>query len=280
MGRSQESVTCRTPPKKVATRLTSGLRKYQKIFSLAHDRDVNESDTVVIITDFLSEVLGFKKYTEITTEFSIRGTYCDLAVKIAGKVQYLIEAKAVGITLKENHIRQAINYASQHGVEWVILTNGASWKAYRLRFEQPIQTDTVFNLDLLSASSRDSEVIKHLYLLTREGIARSAIEDFQQQKDACSPFLVGSLLLTPPVLSVIRRELRRISPAAKIDEAEIHSVLKEDVLKREVVEGEQAQSAAARIKRAAARSLRKRATKDTPQDELPSSSSTPAGSPK
>ena len=254
-------------PSKVATRISTGLRKYQKIFSLAHDRDINESDTVVIITDFLSEVLGFQKYTEITTEFSIRGTYCDLAVKIGGNVQYLIEAKAIGITLKEAHLRQAVAYASQHGVEWVILTNGASWQVYRMRFEKPVQSDLVFTLDLLTASLRDNEMTERLFLLTREGIARSAIEDFQQQKDACNSFLVGTVLLTQPVLSVLRRELRRISPAAKIDEAEIASVLKDDVLKREVVEGEQAQSARARVKRAAGRQLRKRATVKKPEEE-------------
>ena len=56
-----------TIPKRVSDRLTVGLRKYQKIFASARDRDVNESDTVVIIADFLSEVLGFDKYAEITT---------------------------------------------------------------------------------------------------------------------------------------------------------------------------------------------------------------------
>lgn len=49
-------------------------------FPLHHDtRDVNESDTCVIISDFLADVLGYDKYGEVTTEFAIRSiTIADL----------------------------------------------------------------------------------------------------------------------------------------------------------------------------------------------------------
>ena len=162
-------------PKRASARISSGLRKFQKILKAAHARDVNESDTVVIITDFLSEVLGFQKYQEITTEFAIRGTYCDLAVKIGGTVRYLIEAKAIGVALKEKHLKQAVDYAANQGVEWLVLTNAVSWKVYRMVFEQPIRHELVFDLDLLSVSPRDSEVIERLFLLTKEGVSKSAI---------------------------------------------------------------------------------------------------------
>jgi len=45
----------------------------------------------VIATDFLADVLGYDKYGEITTEFSVRSTFCDLAVKVQGELAYLIE---------------------------------------------------------------------------------------------------------------------------------------------------------------------------------------------
>ncbi len=128
-----------TVPARVRDRITAGLKKYPKILEGARDRDVNESDTVVIVNDFLSEVLGFDKYAEITREFSIRGTFCDLAVKVDGKVLYLIEVKAIGLPLKEGHLRQAIGYAASNGVQWVVLTNGAVWNVYRMRFEQPVR---------------------------------------------------------------------------------------------------------------------------------------------
>ena len=76
-------------PKKVSERFIKKTNKFQKVLKNASDRDVNEADTVTIISDILYEVFGFDKYSEITSEFAIRGTYCDLAVKIKDDVKYL-----------------------------------------------------------------------------------------------------------------------------------------------------------------------------------------------
>lgn len=248
-------------PKRVASRISSGLRRYQKVFQAARDRDVNESDTVVIIADFLSEVCGYDKYSELTTEFAIRGTYCDLAVKVGGKVAFLIEVKAIGVSLKESHLRQAVNYASQHGVEWVVLTNGAVWNVYRLRFEKPVAHEQVFSLDILASSSRNRETIECLFTLSKEGLSKSAIETLQEHKKALNPVLVAAVLQSDPVVNVLRRELRRISPGARIDGEELCEVLRESVLKRDVVESEKTRAAAGKIRRAAGRTLRKKRKK-------------------
>ena len=71
-------------PKKVSERLVSGIKKYQPILTAAKDRDVGETDTVTIIKDMLAEIFGYDKYSELTSEYAIRGTYCDLAIKLDG----------------------------------------------------------------------------------------------------------------------------------------------------------------------------------------------------
>ena len=124
-------------PQKISNRLSQGIKSFQPILEAANSRDVNEADTVTIIIDILSDVLGYDKYHEITKEFQIRGTYCDLATKIDGKVNLLIEVKAIGIELKEQHIKQAVDYASNEGIDWVILTNGLMWMIYRVQFVKP-----------------------------------------------------------------------------------------------------------------------------------------------
>ena len=78
-------------PKKVAERLVVGIKRFQPILTAAKTRDVGEADTVTIVKDMLSDVFGYDKYSELTSEFSIRGTYCDLATKIDGVLQTLIE---------------------------------------------------------------------------------------------------------------------------------------------------------------------------------------------
>jgi CRISPR/Cas system CSM-associated protein Csm2 small subunit len=62
-------------PKKVTERLVAGIKKYQPILAAAKARDVGEADTVTIIKDMLADVFGYDKYLEVSSEFSIRGTY-------------------------------------------------------------------------------------------------------------------------------------------------------------------------------------------------------------
>jgi hypothetical protein len=37
------------------------------------DRDANEGDTRLLVTDFLCDGLGFDKYSDLTTEYQVKG---------------------------------------------------------------------------------------------------------------------------------------------------------------------------------------------------------------
>ena len=199
-------------PKKAAERLVAGIKKYQPILASAKARDVGEADTVTIVKDMLAEVFGYDKYSEVTSEYAIRGTYCDLAIKTDGTLQTLIEVKAIGLELKDPHVKQAIDYAANQGVDWVLLTNGMCWRVYHLTFSKPIEQELVVSIDLSMLNTRSENDIELLYLWCKEGWQRSVLDEYNTQKQALSRFFVGAMLQTDPVLEVIRRELRRISP--------------------------------------------------------------------
>ena len=99
-------------PKKVADQLSAGLKRFKPVLESAKARDVNESDTSMIVTDMLADVFGFDKYNDITREYAIRGTYCDLATKIDGKLQTLIEVKAIGVPLAKMAARNGLTRIS------------------------------------------------------------------------------------------------------------------------------------------------------------------------
>ncbi len=236
-------------PKRVQDRLTKSVSKFQQVVKIAKDRDVNESDTVSIIKDVLAEVFGYDKYLAITSEFAIRGTYCDLAIKIDGKVEYLIEAKAIGLDLKDGHLRQAIEYGANNGVQWVILTNANSLQVYKIRFEQPISYDLVCSFNFLDINTKNDEHLEMLFIICREGLARDAREEFHEKIQTVNRFILGALILTDDVVSVIRRELRKMSDGVQITGEEICKVLKGEVLKRDVLEGDEAIKANNRIRK-------------------------------
>ncbi len=230
-------------PKKVVDRFITSVPKFQKVLKLAKDRDINESDTVEILTDILKAVFGYEKYIELTSEYAIRGRYCDIAIEIDGKVQFIMEAKAVGINLKENHIRQAIDYAANQGVQWVILTNGLEWRLYRLRFEKPINYDLVHSFDFCTVNPKKQQHQEQLFLLSREGLEKDAREEFYEKVQIVNCFIIGNLILAEPILKVINRELRKMSEGVKVDLQEVEKIVRSEVLRRNLVEGEEAEEA-------------------------------------
>jgi predicted type IV restriction endonuclease len=262
-------------PKKVAERFIKSVPRFQKVLQIAKDRDVNESDTVAVLNDIFGDVLGYDKYLEVTSELAIRGTYCDLALRTEDKVQFLIEAKAIGIDLKDNHMKQACDYGANHGVQWVVLTNGIEWRVYRIRFEQPINFDLVCTFDFLALNPKDEKDQDSLFLLTKEGLGKNAREDFYEKVQSVNRYVVGNLILAEPVLSVLRRELKRLADGVRIEIDEIQTIVRNEVLKREVVEGEPAEAAQARVNKFYRKSATPRRTKkgqaQNPANESPAS---------
>ena len=248
-------------PKSVTDRLAKETRRFQRILKTAKDRDINESDTVVIITDMLSTVFGFDKYAEITSEYAIRGTFCDLAVKVDGNVKYLIEVKAIGLDLKETHLRQAVGYGVQHGIQWVVLTNGIVWELYRIKFERPVDYDLLCTLNILEMNARKKEDQDILFLLCKEGLSKDVIEEYHEHIKSVNKYVIGAILQADVGLNMLRRELRRVSPGISVDTDEIQAIILSDVLKREVVVGKLADEARTQVKKAAGRTLVKRKPK-------------------
>jgi hypothetical protein len=243
-------------PKKVEERIGSGLKRFQPILAAAKARDVNESDTVVIITDLLQEIFGYDKYSEITSEHMIRGTFCDLAIKLEGHLALLIEAKAIGLDLKEQFVKQAVDYAANQGVEWVALTNGVVWRVYKVAFSKPIEHELVVEFDLLSMNARKADDLELLGLLAKEGWQKARLGDYHSQRQALNRFTLAAVVLSEPVLEVVRREVRRLAPEVRIDIDGMRDALQVEVLKREVLEGDKADAARKQVAKAAGKQLR------------------------
>lgn len=240
-------------PQRVVDRLNAGIKTFQPILAAAKSRGDNETDTAKIVIEMLSDIFGYDKFTEIKSEHAVKGgTFCDFAIKFSDqdKPCFLIEAKAVNIDLKDNHTNQALAYGAREGIEWIILTNGISWKLYKVIFAQPVDQEIVIDFDFSSLSPRNSDHLEILFQLTREGVKHNCLEDYDAHKQALNRFSLAATILDDSVLKVIRRTLHDISPNAKITTDEIESVLRREVLKGELLEGAKADEARKRITRA------------------------------
>jgi len=236
-------------PKRVESRLCEGLKRFQTIVQGAVARDVNETDTVTIVKDFCSEILGYDKYTELTSEYSIRGTYCDLAIKIENKVVSLIEIKAVGIELKENHIKQAVDYATNLGSEWAILTNSNNWKIFKIHFKQPIEAEMLYEFNILDLDCKKEDHLEKMFMLSKEGLGRGVLDSFFTQKRATNKYILGAILSSDIILKLVRKELKKLNDDIKVDLETIETIIKQEVIKREILESSEFQDAQKKISR-------------------------------
>ena len=253
-------------PSKVQSRLTIGIKKFQNVLKSAKTKDINESDTVTIIMDMLAELFGYDKYSEITSEYAIKKTYCDLAIKIENKLRFLVEIKAIGLDLKVDHIKQVVDYGANQGVDWAILTNGTNWKVYKIIFGKPILNELVYEFDFMNLNPKKETDIELLYYVSKESFGKSALEDYRHQKQTLSKFFIGQILITDPILDCIKRTLKKISPDVKVTTEEIKDVLILDVLKREVFDDEKAEGARKKINKVY-KSTNKKESKPKEQEE-------------
>lgn len=253
---------------KVSTRITTQLKKYQSVLSNLQKRDVSEADTVTVINDMLSDICGYDKYLHVTSQYAIRGTYVDLAVKVDEEIRFLIEVKAIGIELKDAHVKQAIDYAANEGIEWVVLTNGANWRIYKVHFGQPIEKILVCELDAIGTSARSPEALECFGNLSREAFSKGTMAEFLLHKQVTNKFTVAAVLQTDFILEVLRREIRRMSSGVKVEVDYLRSLLRDEVLKRDLVEGDEAKAASQNIRRLQRAATRKKspskATNESP----------------
>lgn len=261
-----------TIPARTKDRLISGIKKFQPIVSAAYDKDVNESDTVTIVSDILSEVFGYDKYAEVTSEYAVKKTYCDLAVKINGSPRLLLEVKAAGLGLKEQHIRQAVDYGANAGLEWVILTNGVFWKVYTIIFSKPVNAELVYEFDFRELSTKKQHDLEMLYYISRESVCKdnkSALNEYYLQQQLVNRYTVGQVILTEPVLNSIRNTIRKLSSDIKVSTEEIRKIIVEEMLKREILDDERASDAKKKVTKAlsAPSKAKKTSPSDTPANE-------------
>ena len=234
---------------KVADRIAAQMKRYQGVLATIQKKDISEADTVTVINDILADVCGYDKFLEVTGQYAIRGTFVDLAVKVDENIRFLIEVKAVGIELKDIHIKQAIDYAANEGIEWVVLTNGAVWRVYNVHFGQPIEKILVCEVDLIALSPKSDEILECFGNLSRESFSKGNMADLLHQKQVTNKFTVAALLISDDVLDDLRKEIRRLGSGIKVDNDYLRALLTNEIVKRDLIDSEEAKAAVQNVKR-------------------------------
>jgi len=181
------------------------LKNYSKTY-LNKYTDLDESGTRLMINTFLTDVLGYTAIEEVKTEYMIRGTYADYVVQTKGVRHFLVEVKALSIALSEHHLRQAVNYGANEGIEWALLTNGQQFDLYKILFNKPIESKRVFSIDLNDAQQL-KDGVDLLQYLHKDSINDKGLESLWKKHTALDPCNVAGLLYDPKIVKFLRLKL-------------------------------------------------------------------------
>lgn len=209
--------------KKAQEALVKGVKKFKKIIELAKQKNLNESDTSNIINDMLGEVWGYDKYFDITTEYKIKGQFCDYGVKIDNQLRMLIEVKAIGIDLNDNHIFQAISYAGNEGVKRVLLTNLREWKVYYLTFGDKIEKELILEIDFFT--EKNNKLNADCEYLHKEAFEKLMLEALREQKMALCEDNVKKVIFGKAMIDKFKSEIKKLT-GMKIWDQEAVEILK------------------------------------------------------
>lgn len=234
---------------KVKARIEQNIKKLQSTLTNAKTRNISEADTGLIVAGVLSDVLGYKKVEEITEEQAVKGSFADFAVRVGHKVLFLVEVKAIGFELKDAHVTQVVNYAANLPCDWVVLTNGLRWKVYKVNFTKPIDRILVLDLDLSNAKPKGKDVIECFGSLSREAFTQSSMSLLFETKRAMSTYSIAAILVSDPIVRGVRHELRKLADGLNPNIDDVRKIIGDQIIKRELIEGEEAKLAAKAVKK-------------------------------
>lgn len=252
---------------KITNRISIEVKRYQAVLAGLQKRDVSEADTVTVVNDMLADVCGYDKYHHVTGQYAIRGTYVDLAVKVDEDVRFLVEVKAVNTDLKDLHVKQAIDYAANTGIEWVLLTNGVVWRVYKVHFGKPIEKVLVCELDISKSNAKSEEVIECFGNLSRESFSKNNMADLLHQKQITNKFTIAAMLLSDDVLNDLRKQVRRLGAGVRVDVDYLRLMLSNEIIKRDLLDSDEGKAAAQNVRRLMKSAARKKSAADKDPEE-------------
>lgn len=228
---------------KAKDRIKNGLRRMQRIVAKGYEGDYNEADTRKIVSVMLSDLLGWDRFDEVTSEQMIGSRYADFVIrtddsKEGEKVEELavVEVKKIGLALKETHLNQARQYATDEGIEWIILTNGDDWNVYRMVMEGSIPTcKPFFSMSISNSDMRPAEKTELLYLLSHEAHRKNEIADYYDRKVSLSGGNLADTLLEQDVLDKIRLTLKKRT-GQRFEDSEIAYAMLKNLFSPDVVD--------------------------------------------
>lgn len=179
-----------------------------RLQNLAQEAGNKEEQVRIWCMDALRTALGYDT-EDLETERKVLNGRIDIAIKKDGRVETVIECKAIRSRLNTNVLGQAGTYAATLSAKWVVLTNGDIWKLYRVipqKGQEPTM-ELVFDVALLDDDGISEQDAENLYLLTARAMACGDTEKAYHNMVCKNSLRLRAALFSERVVKAMRLEL-------------------------------------------------------------------------
>lgn len=187
--------------------LKEKLKTYKREYLRKEFLKLGESDTRIMINNFLEDVLGYEKLEEIKTEYRIKSEYADYVIQLKRKKHFVVEVKSIELDINEKHLRQSLAYAANEGVDWILLMNGREIQLYRVNFNKPVTTTLIFKIDFMNNDDL-KKAPEYIWHLTKKAVEKGELETFWKRTNALNPENLAKLLYSEETVKRLRGDLK------------------------------------------------------------------------
>ena len=202
--------------------LEQKLKEYKKRFLVREHGNLVETGTRMMVDKFLTKILGYAEIEEIKPEYRVSdfdGGRVDYVVEVDGKIYFIVEAKPLGSKLDKKPLKQLATYALEMTVDWGLLTDGSTFKLYKLSGKGPISERKVFEHNIREEENL-LEIGKDIMLLAKTNAHTNKLERHwkkieaqkraeQKRSKAEEDISLKELLFNESVLGAVRRVMKQ-----------------------------------------------------------------------
>ncbi len=212
-------------PYKILNRLRKKHARLSKLLREAITRDINKMDTVRLVGKILSNLFGYDKFTDLTREFEIDGSFLDFAVQEETPNRFLVEVKTFRSHIDQEDIKRFVNNALERDFKWVLVTNGIRWKMYEICPEEKTKRRLRLSFNFLTLSLDDEDDQQRLFLLSREGINKNNILEFSEYRKVANNFRINMNTQDEFFFNEIGRNFKYTFPKIQVENDTLFDVL-------------------------------------------------------
>lgn len=232
-------------PTKVKRSISQELKRFLPLIKnlQARGKQSSEDDARILLNDILSDVLGYDKYNELRTEMREKNSRFDYVVKITDgptkrkpkQFDFVIEAKAAHVSLKEDHINQTLSYCLQKGMDYFFLTNAVKWELYSVKHAKKNPTARLIHeVDFATSNSVDS-LAEEFYLFSKHSYLNGDWKKVVKHAKATKIEDIVAIILSDKIVKTIAREITSIS-GVKVQVDAVKDIIEHQIIKSEVSE--------------------------------------------